>query len=160
MSKEEKGAVIRWRYFIPFVLFLLGLMLVFLKEENPEKLIVGKWKEVEWQYEKTDKKSANRKELKTFPAELKEQIGSEIVIHSAEKWEFLPKNILKLKTQEDSVFYAQWHLKGRGHVLQIKYGDNEVEYYDIKELNDDFLILNYDLGMEIKGVAKLIFKRN
>ena len=38
-------------------------------------------------------------------------------------------------------------------------GHEHFEAYDIKELRDDLLVLNVDVGMEVRGIARLEFER-
>jgi hypothetical protein len=131
---------------------------------TPSSLIVGEWAEKEWKYELIDSYEmvegyVKNDKVKRLPKSVEKKIREDVLLHQAEDWEFLPNGTLLLHKNDTEVIEAQWRLKGRGHILYIKYQDGNYEYYDIKELNQEELVLNFDIGMEVRGVARLVFKR-
>lgn len=83
-----------------------------------------------------------------------------LIRHEAETWCFLPDGRLRLVFENDSIITeARWVMKGRGHILKIIYDAETFELYDIKELTKNEMVLNYDIGMEVRGIAKLKFEK-
>ncbi len=124
---------------------VLAISLVF--AYNPERMIRGKWKETNWSYENVDKTSFLYHDIRMVHK------------HESESWRFMPRNQLHFYNGDDVTGKATWKIKGRGHVLQLTYEDGDTELYDIKELNDQELILNFDIGMESRGIARLVFTK-
>jgi hypothetical protein len=126
---------------------------------HPESVLTGRWREADWRYEKYDgydPKHAQWLDGIEFP---RDDTGR-IVRHQAEYWEFSPNGGLVISKRDGSKVRAEWRLKGRGHVLSIRTKDaHQVELYDVEELNENELVLNYDIGMEVRGIAKLTFRR-
>ena len=91
---------------------------------------------------------------------LTRQRDRRIVRHEAEYWEFRCDRSLVISKLNGEKLRRRWQLKGRGHVLTIA-GDNpaDLEVYDVKELNVRELILHYDIGMELRGIARLSFRK-
>jgi len=114
---------------------------------NPERLIKGRWMETTWSYENVDKSDFLYHDVRMAHK------------HESEAWRFMNNNQLHFYNGEDIAAKATWKIKGRGHVLQLTYEDGDTELYDIKELNDHELILNFDIGMESRGIARLIFTK-
>ena len=114
---------------------------------NPERLIKGKWMETTWSYENLDKSSFLYHDIRMQHK------------HESEAWRFMNDNQLLFYNGEDIATKATWKIKGRGHILQLTYEDGDTELYDIKELNDHELIINFDIGMESRGIARLVFTR-
>jgi hypothetical protein len=136
-----------------FILILIGLFLslslIFLgiNVSNPEEVIQGEWEEIDWAYEKIENNSVLDLGL------------DEIKKHEAENWKFRPGNNLEFYKEGQLIAQAGWRIKGRGHILQILHEDGSQELFDIKELNNDEMVLHFDIGMETRGIAKLIFQR-
>jgi len=125
---------------------------------NPEKNILGDWKEQEWDYEKFDGYSP--KDFKKIDGvDLRNYSDRNLIRHEAEIWRFKKNGDLELVSDQNIVTKAKWNLKGRGHILKIKYADGSFELYDIKELSNTELVMNYDIGMEVRGIAKLRFEK-
>lgn len=140
-------------------LLLMSFTVMISSAKNPEKVIIGEWQELKWEYEKVNK-SSNSVNYKIISDEVKSLIGQNLIIHKAETWQFLPDRRVLLKT-EDGAKIANWHIKGRGHILQLKYeNSNSIENYNITELNEHELVLNFDMNIQAKGIAKLTFKKN
>ncbi|WP_194775662.1 hypothetical protein [Pararhodonellum marinum] len=133
-------------YSIP-VFLVTAVIFLSLSSDNPEKLILGDWQELEWSYEKAD-------DLPLFYYDL-----SKIIKHEAEKWVFKDGRKIEFHKDNELVTVADYVIKGRGHILKLTYPNGKEERYDIKELNHNEMILNFDIGMETRGIAKLTFKR-
>lgn len=123
---------------------------------NPELEIVGCWHQVEWRYELDDTPG-----LWNDGVRFREYPDRQLVQHHAEWWRVEPRGRLTLSLPGGQVHQAHWRLKGRGHVITIRYpNDDKFEVYDIKELDEHELILQYDMGMEARGIASLRFERS
>lgn len=114
---------------------------------NPERVIIGEWQETGWIYESVDKNNFLYRDIK---------LGRK---HESESWRFMRNKKVQFFNGGDVSAEATWKLKGRGHILQITYEDGDEELYDIKELDDDRLEINFDIGMESRGIARLVFIR-
>lgn len=135
-----------------------GLMAFFKTAINPEKTIVGEWKEMNWEYEKSDKFLGNSGIGKAISDLEKTEIAKDLVIHEAETWTFEPNGNLKL-TNDKSAKSVKWVLKGRGHILQLKYDKGTTENYFLTHLDDHRMVLNLELDNQARGIAKLVFKK-
>jgi hypothetical protein len=128
---------------------------------SPELMIVGKWKEVEWVYEKADlpelKDSSNGG---VIAQELKTLISENLVIHESEEWNFKPNSTLTLMKEKANPVNLHWKLKGRGHILKLMY-DNEgiLEVYQIKELTENRMVLHFENDIHARGIVKIVFER-
>lgn len=125
---------------------------------NPEKTIVGEWKEMDWEYEKTDKFLGNSALGKSISEIEKTEIAKDLVIHQAETWTFGSDGSLKLKNDAQSKS-VRWVLKGRGHILQLKYDKGVTENYFLTHLDNHRMELNLELDNQARGIAKLVFKK-
>lgn len=148
-----------WYKYLAFfgVGFLVFLTLISVAK-NPELVIEGEWNELAWEYEKVDKEDTLNDEYEGISNYVKETIGQDLVIHKAEKWHFLPNGVLLLNG-EGYTKEVNWCMKGRGNILEIKYDDNSVEHYNLTELSDDKLILNFDTDTHTRGIARLTFEK-
>jgi hypothetical protein len=125
--------------------------------QSPEKKIVGLWSEKSWEYERVNKVGdTNSKEITD---DVKKIIGQHLLIHEAETWQFLPNGKLLLKSGSTERL-VDWKIKGRGHILQLKYDDNIVENYNLTELDNNTMILNFDSEIQARGIAKLTFEKS
>lgn len=116
--------------------------------DNPEDKILGSWLETKWEYEDYKIK------------QLKEHDPRIVRRHQTERWIFNADESFIIVKKNGEEITGRWSLLGRGHILKLHYDENdEVEVYDIKELNHEELVLNIDIGMEIKGVARLFFTK-
>lgn len=149
---------IKTLYIIIFVLLTVAISFALMRIQNPEKVILGNWQEKSWEYEKVQYKEDANHVNYVYSSNLKDVIGKHLLIHTAESWHFKPNGnlILKGNNQEKKV---QWALKGRGHILEIKYGDI-TERYNITEIKKDKIVLNFESDMQIKGLAKLTFEKS
>jgi len=133
--------------FLIIAISIICLSAVFLASPDEERAIIGTWKESHWKYEKIDDKILIDTDLK------------QIIRHEFESWVFMPNGILRMFKNGKVTKEAVWKVKGRGHILKLSYPDGEEELYDIKELNRNEFVVNFDIGMETRGIARLTFTR-
>lgn len=127
---------------------------------TPEKSLMGCWTETSWTYEKIDDVGEPGLDaLWSDGVRMRDYPDRQVVRHEAELWHFRPRGELDIRHVDGTVANARWRLKGRGHVLTIRHEGAGFEVYDIKELTRDQLLLNYDMGMEVRGIARLEFAR-
>ncbi|HRE78226.1 MAG TPA: hypothetical protein PLL09_10435 [Flavobacterium sp.] len=124
--------------------------------QSPEKKIVGQWKELSWEYERVNKVGDSSKEITD---DVKKIIGQHLLIHEAETWQFLPNGKLLLQAGENEKLVS-WKIKGRGNILQLKYDDQVIENYNLTELDNNKMILNFDSEIQARGIAKLTFEKS
>ena len=141
------------------LLIILCLTVMTSMAENPEKKIEGVWKESIWEYEKVDKNDTVSKDFNNVSGYVKEIASQNLVIHKAEKWIFKPNKKLILKGK-NTTKEITWTIKGRGNILELKYNDNTVENYNLTEITDNKLILNFNTNTDIRGIARLTFEKN
>lgn len=141
-------------YSVVFLLGIAGLILLFNASANPEKVILGKWKETDWKFEKGIAFAAD-----IAAASKTKETQPEFSFHRSEDWEFLPGGYLRLKIAGQQELLT-WRIKGRGHVLQIQYGNDRVENYQLTVLDKNTMILNAESDMQARGIAQLIFERD
>lgn len=140
------------------VLLALGVLAAPGCGTNPEQDLVGCWVETGWEYERVDDRSSpigswsDGVRLRSYP-------DRSLVRHEGELWEFRGRGALAIGDRAGALTSARWRLKGRGHVLTIRQGEDRFEVYDIKELSAEKLVLHFDLGMEVRGIARLEFER-
>jgi hypothetical protein len=125
--------------------------------EHPETLLAGRWRESGWEYEKVAGKAVAGKWIDGIDLPGFEE--RRVVHHEADYWEFRPDGSLLIAKRDGSQLHARWRLKGRGHVLTVRTPDQDFEVYDVKGLDGSELVLNYDVGMEVRGIARLTFRR-
>lgn len=139
---------------------ILGFTWMINARPSPELLILGEWKELAWEYEKTGWADGGREVASDMyiSAQVKREAAKNLIIHEAETWTFLPGGRLLLDkgTTKQEV---NWHIKGRANVLELKYEDGASERYNLTEVANDRLVLNFELDAQIKGIAKLIFEK-
>jgi hypothetical protein len=153
------GATVPPRHRAPARALHAGLLTALLAGcgDDPGELIIGCWAETEWAYERADTSAVVSRwndgiRVRQYP-------DRQVLRHEAEAWEFMPRGELAIRDLAGEVHLAKWRLKGRGHVLTIRHDDERFEVYDIKELTRDELALHYDMGMEVRGIARLEFER-
>ncbi|MDI9256041.1 hypothetical protein [Flavobacterium sedimenticola] len=148
---------IKYTAFFGLGIFLFTLLMSVAK--SPEDVIEGEWKELVWEYEKTDwNKLPMGNSYGKDSGYIKEVAGQNLVIHKAEKWIFYPNGKLLLKGENYSKEIA-WKIKGRGNILELKYDNNNTEHYSLTELQKDKLILNFDTSAHTRGIARLTFEK-
>lgn len=139
-----------------FLLFFIGVMFCFVlvlrASINPEKQILGTWEEVDWDYENNfSVKDDSSHDVKT-------ELSKDLIIHKREIWKFLPNGVLQL-SGEDGYENLEWRVKGRGHILQLKHQKTKIENYNIDLLNDSTMVINFEVDLEVRGIAKLTFRK-
>ncbi|GHB70776.1 hypothetical protein [Persicitalea jodogahamensis] len=144
--------------------FLAGFLCLFLvlmtNASSPDRLILGRWEEVDWQYEKVNAHSNGQ----TLPGQVieddaRQRIASGLIIHKAEKWQFLPDGTLRLSDGSAIKNAVRWSLKGRGHVLMMQYDQALEESYTIAKLTESEMVLHFHTDIEVRGIAKITFKK-
>lgn len=89
----------------PFAYSLILIVLLYcgtalIKGDSPEDLIVGKWEEVDWNFERinVDSTEVNGNLL----AYQKNELYNNMIIHQGEEWEFfLIKRLVKSKSKQN-----------------------------------------------------------
>lgn len=125
--------------------------------ESPEQQLIGHWEESGWAYEKLDAPSASLRRSEGIRIEAYE--GRSVALHEAESWDVRADGSLQVTLVDGSRRHARWRLKGRGHVLTLRYADGSAEVYDVKDLDATRMTLHFDLGVEARGIARLSFRR-
>lgn len=143
-------------YLSIFSLLVTHFAVLLYRAPNPEEELLGSWKEVNWVYEKVAA-SQDTPVQDSLPASLKDKIGKNLLLHTAETWEFMPGGQLLLKGSQEEK-QVQWCLKGRGHILEIRHG-LLVEHYNVTQLGKGRIVLNFESDMQIKGLAQLTFEK-
>lgn len=146
---------IRYTSFFGLGLVLFATLISMAK--SPEATIEGEWKELAWEYEKVNKNDTVNSDFIHVSSYVKDVAGLDLVIHKAEKWKFCPDGRLILQGKNYSKEIA-WVIKGRGNILELKYGNN-IEHYSLTELSDNKLILNFDTNTNTRGIARLTFEK-
>lgn len=118
---------------------------------------MDKWQEIRWSYEKLDQPRPEVQRIDGIRLEVFEQ--RTIAHHEAEYWSFHSDRSFHIALRDGARRTGRWRLKGRGHILTLRYADGTVEVYDVKEIDRERLVLNLDLGMEVRGIARLEFAR-
>jgi len=149
-----------WIRYISFFAVGVFLFVILIGMANsPEATIEGEWKELVWEYEKVDKiNDTTKSDYDNVSYYVKDVAGQDLVIHKAEKWIFCPNGKLILEG-EDYSKEISWNIKGRGNILELKYDNNNVEYYSLTELSDNKLVLNFDTNTHTRGIARLTFEK-
>lgn len=124
---------------------------------SPDNQILGEWKEVRWEYEKVDNNERVER-YKHLSEYVESTMGQHLIIHQAETWKFMEDGKLKLSGQHMEEI-VEWRIKGRGHILELRHQNKEVEYYDLTRLDDNTMVLNFDSDMQVRGIAKLTFEK-
>ncbi|MCF8714531.1 hypothetical protein JM658_06770 [Joostella atrarenae] len=147
---KNKIAVI---YLLSFTLIIVTIALVLKSSTSPNKEIVGVWEETSWRYEKLPVKNN-----KYIDEAIKKDITAGLIIHEAETWEFLPNGEVLLSS-DDIKKKLEWRLKGRGHILKLKYPDFKNEHYNLYKINDKEMELHFQSDIQARGIVKLTFKK-
>ncbi|MBL7932594.1 MAG: hypothetical protein JNL60_11870 [Bacteroidia bacterium] len=155
-NKKTKRAL-RLLYFSVFIIAISGLLTAFSFSRSPAKTIIGGWEECAWEYEKVNKLPPERNNYRDISDEVKDLIGQKLSIHTSETWLFLPNGKLVLYGPQGHRI-IKWKLNGRGHVLELR-DEDRIENYNITELNDSSMVINFDTDMEVRGIARLTFAR-
>ncbi len=142
------------------VSFLCLFLVLMSNASSPDQQILGTWQEVSWEYEKVDREGYEPLQPGAAITDtMRGLIARDRIIHKAETWQFRPDGTLFLSGKPEQGRAAQWALKGRGHVLFMHYNQRNEESYDITKLTQDELILNFHTDMQVRGIAKITFKK-
>ncbi|MBL7950948.1 MAG: hypothetical protein JNM62_04455 [Flavobacteriales bacterium] len=153
------------RDLLPFLvtgtmLVLFGIALsVVLGTSHPERRLLGQWKEVSWTYEKIDPTPLEVTTGSSLGEELRKEITKGLVIHESETWRFAPGSELILHKNGERNDTLQWKLKGHGHMLQLVFGDAHEEVYQVRDLREDEMVLQFNNDMIARGVVRIVLKR-
>lgn len=125
--------------------------------QDPETMLSQTWVETGWSFAKVDELPA---EVRRFDG-IRIRAFEEHVFfrHESEYWHFYPDHSFEIALKTGQIHTGRWRLKGRGHVLTLRYAGGGVEAFDVKELSADRLVLHVHLGMEMRGIARLTFSR-
>jgi hypothetical protein len=127
--------------------------------ESPALLIEGCWSEADWRYERADP-GARAAGRGSDDATLYAYPDRRVERHVAEVWAFRHDGTLAMVFPEGRRKEATFRLKGRGHILAVRRPAMPgAEVYRIVELDPDRLVLQYDVGVEVRGIARLTFRR-
>ena len=126
---------------------------------RPEVMLMGEWQEVFWTYEMVDGTSHTPDAGTSLSEELRNEITRGMVIHESETWRFGPGAALVLQKAGQRNDTLQWKLKGHGQMLELVFGDRHQEVYNIRELKEDELVLQFNNDMIARGVVRIILKR-
>lgn len=145
--------------FIVFTIAALAIAGMLTVGAEPEKLIVGTWKQVKWVYEGDE--DFNDFDVRGATADkLNKIIGHDFFVHENETWYFAEDGTLTTqRLTGGSLIYLNYVIKGRGNILVLKDGNDPVESYNITTLTDEKLVLNFDVDLRARGVAELTFER-
>jgi hypothetical protein len=146
-------------YFVVFGIAIMGFIAIVKTASSPEEVILGQWSEIEWEYEKPNKRIDPELDKQTLSLYVKEVTGQNLVIHQAEHWIFYPDGTLQLSGEHKETTVL-WRIKGRGHLLQLKYDDGREEHYNIMHLSKDSMVIHFEADAQARGIAKLTFTKN
>lgn len=135
---------------IVFIISIVSTMVL----ASPIEHIEGSWKEISWEYEKSDNLNVDRK----ISDAIKTEICKELIIHEAEVWNFLPNGSLELISDKNNEILS-WTMKGRGNILKLSHDSNKIEHYNIQVLNNDKLVLYFSTDIQAKGIVKMTFEK-
>jgi hypothetical protein len=144
-----------WLGNIIILVLFTGAISVLYHAKNPERTLVGKWEEVSWEFERVNVDTALINS--DFEQYQRNEIYKNLIIHHAEVWEFSPEKKLFLNNNPAS--NINWAIKGRGHVLELKYGGAKSESYQVQHLSDDKLVVFFNFDLQIRGIVKMTFKK-
>lgn len=144
---------------IVFALGAAAIIGMFFEGTRHETSIVGTWKEVKWIYE--GEESFDAYDVRAEAADqLNKKIGHDFFIHENETWIFSDNGELVTSSSNNGKEMSlRWVIKGRGNILVLKDGSEPVEAYNITRLDDNKMVLNFDVDLKAKGVAELTFER-
>lgn len=125
--------------------------------KHPEQLLVGTWKEISWQYDKKDKNVDHAINIsKVLDAEMKASISEGLHIHQSETWTFDKFSNLTLEKKKTKPTRLHWRMKGRGHILKLHYDNESKEYYQIRKLTKNKLVLNFENDTHARGIVEIV----
>ncbi|WP_100615980.1 hypothetical protein [Confluentibacter citreus] len=135
---------------VGFIISIINTMVLV----SPTKHIEGSWKEISWEYEKSENINADKK----ISDAIKTEICKELIIHEAEVWNFSSNGNLELTSDINNEMLS-WTMKGRGNILELSHNTNKIEHYNIQVLNNDQMVLYFSTDIQAKGIVKMTFER-
>lgn len=140
-------------------LFLIGLSsfsVMLTNAPDYEDKLIGTWKESNWIYEE-----GSGADLASVAETGEEEsiAGEAYKVHKAEVWTFSKGGLLTFRSGNETS-KANWSVKGRGNILEIKYDNNQTEHYEISEIVNKNMVLDYECSVQAKGIAKLYFQKS
>lgn len=128
---------------------------------SPEDLLVGSWSEHSWKYERVASTGQKKDVCEDSLSEtLKEYLGKSLFLHEDETWSFLSNGELHISSPGKASKILYWRLKGKGDMLVIKDENKKpMEHYKVTHLDEDSLSLNFELDIQVKGLASMTFKK-
>ncbi len=144
----------------------IGLLILFIvlsaftgNLKHPEKLITGTWKEVSWKYDKLDKNDSTLDFPVVLNDEIKESISQGLHFHQSETWIFDKNSNLRLEKKNQETVDLNWRMKGRGHILKLHYDNQDKEFYQIRKITNDEMILHFENDTHARGIVQIILKK-
>lgn len=157
MAKIESYKL--WLVYIGiFALGLSSFIIMLNSSMSPEVMILGEWNEMKWEYEKVNENELDSLHIHELSEMVKKQLGHNLIVHKAEQWKFEPDGRLIMHGKNISQ-EIRWAMKGRGHILELKYANGLIESYSLTELKENQLVLNFETEMQARGIAKLTFEK-
>jgi hypothetical protein len=148
----------KWIFPTIFLCITAIYFILLSRQQSSETGIVGKWKEVSWEYEKVDTVMDSNFDF-NLTDHIKSQVAENLIIHEAEVWQFDPDRTLEMQGEQLSKS-VNWKLKGRGNILQIQGEDDaQREFYNIQKLDSKHLVLHFNLDLQVRGIVKITFER-
>lgn len=151
-----------WKlYGLTLCVLIVGFVVLIHFSPSPESQILGSWQELAWEYEKVDKQTNDHSQgegYQDISSYVKSTIGYHLIVHKAETWTFLPDGKLRLQGG-DFEETVSWRIKGRGHILELRHDDNTIEHYNLTDLGNQTMVLNFESDLQVRGIAKLTFKK-
>lgn len=145
------------------VVLISAIILAFVQGnlKHPDSLISGRWKEVSWQYNKLDNSDDPHVSETKIPMsdELKTSISEGLHIHQSEIWTFNENSSLILEKPNEKATKLNWKLKGRGHILKIHRSNQQNEFYQIRKLSKDKMVLHFENDLHARGIVQIVLKK-
>lgn len=140
------------------ILLLSGAWILRSRPLQPEATILGRWKEVSWNYVKADRSDAVSHGQEPFSKAVKHLISSAKLIHKAEIWDFHPSAKLELHQGADHL-NLDWSIVGNGNVLRIRYNEAYEETYQLVELSERRMVLHFESERLTRGIVRIVFSK-
>lgn len=149
-------------YLYALIVLSVAILIAVVLDQNdgPEELIIGKWKEVSWEYEKVDKmKTDTTSFIYTMNQSVSQEITKDLIIHESEEWDIQPRGRMVLAGKNNDMHIYKWRLKGWGHILKLVSDTGHFEYYQVAKLDQEQMVLVFENDMQVRGVVKITFDR-
>lgn len=127
------------------------------KVESPEEQLVGEWEELSWEYEKVNHQGSSN--YFAIDDAQKQEIIKNLILHESEVWQFDDDKRLTFISANGERESLDWHVKGRGNILELRHDDERIEEYQVQQLSEDLLVIHFNFDLQVKGIVKMTFKR-